>query len=263
MVGGLGLDLHSSVENEWLCLAFLRALGLDVATATIATFTDAHGPVRALVVDRFDRQWRRDGDGREWIARLPQEDFCQATATPSERKYESDGGPGIAACLDVLARGMRAEADTMTFTLAQLAFWLLAAVDGHAKNFSIFLRRDGHTMTPLYDVLSAWPIIGARAGTLPRQRVRLAMALRGTSVHYELSRIHARHWHALAGRLAARDAWMRMVTLVEGADAAMATVESALPNAFPLDVCEAIAAGVRDQRRRFLAEVVAGGRSSP
>ncbi len=47
--------------------------------------------------------------------------------------------------------------DVRAFVLSQLAFWLLAAIDGHAKNFSLFRRRDGYLLAPLYDVLSAWP----------------------------------------------------------------------------------------------------------
>lgn len=39
------------------------------------------------------------------------------------------------------------------------SFWLLAAIDGHAKNFSVFLLLGGYHLTPLYDVISAWPLI--------------------------------------------------------------------------------------------------------
>jgi serine/threonine-protein kinase HipA len=264
LVGGIRADLHASVENEWLCLAFLRALGLPVAEAAVSTFTDDFGPVRALVVRRFDRL-RVDAAGGTpaWIARLPQEDLCQATGTPADRKYESDGGPGLIACLDVLVRGLRPAEDAATFALTHLAFWLLAATDGHAKNFSIFLRRDGHVMTPLYDVLSAWPVIGHGTGRLPRQQARLAMALRGRSPHHELARIHASHWRALARRVPVRDAWDRMLALVEGADAAMEACVPLLPTDFPADVFDAIATGVRDHRARFLQAVATGLDASP
>ncbi|MCU0626252.1 MAG: HipA domain-containing protein [Gemmatimonadaceae bacterium] len=260
LVGAMRADLHASVENEWLCLAFLRALGLRVTDASMATFTDEHGPVRALVVERFDRRLvARGADAVPWLARLPQEDLCQATATAPDRKYESDGGPGIARCVELLTRGSRPEEDTLDFALAQLAFWLLAATDGHAKNFSIFLRRDGFVMTPLYDVLSAWPIIGRGPGMLPRQKARLAMALRGTSPHDELARIHASHWRALADRLPSRTAWARMIALVDGAESAARSLERVLPADFPAAVHDAIVAGVLDHRQRFLDAVVAMG----
>ncbi|MEO0617693.1 MAG: HipA N-terminal domain-containing protein, partial [Pseudomonadota bacterium] len=65
-----GMDLTHSVENEHFCLRLLAAFGLPVAQTEIATF----GDTKALVVERFDRLWARDGR----LLRLPQEDCCQA-----------------------------------------------------------------------------------------------------------------------------------------------------------------------------------------
>jgi serine/threonine-protein kinase HipA len=100
--GGLQLGLSDSVDNEWLCAALFEAIQLPVARTQIATFGDQ----RVLVVERFDRLWSNIGtlDPNAarfkppldaWIARLPQEDFCQATGLPSDAKYEKDGGPGM------------------------------------------------------------------------------------------------------------------------------------------------------------------------
>ena len=110
----------------------LDGVGLPVAPVEICCFDDE----KALAVERFDRRFAADG---RWILRLPQEDFCQATGQPPHKKYEADGGPRMADCLTVLAASENSEADRRTFVCAQLAFWLLAATDGHAKNFSIFL----------------------------------------------------------------------------------------------------------------------------
>lgn len=45
--------------------------------------------------------------------------------------------------------------------MTQIVFWMMAATDGHAKNFSISIGPQGrYHLTPLYDVLSAWPVIG-------------------------------------------------------------------------------------------------------
>ncbi|RYG08826.1 MAG: type II toxin-antitoxin system HipA family toxin, partial [Burkholderiales bacterium] len=144
LIGNLRADMSDSVENEWLCAKLLTLLGFDVAATDMAQF----GRQKVLVVERFDRQWI---DGERWIARLPQEDFCQAHGWPGELKYENEGGPGMRAGISLLAGGSNARADTLQFVLVQLAFWLLAATDGHAKNFSIFLERGGgYRMTPLY-----------------------------------------------------------------------------------------------------------------
>ena len=154
LVGNMRADMAQSVENEWLCATLLKEPGFDVATTHMGQF----GRQKVLIVERFDRRWM---DDRRWIARLPQEDFCQAPATPGDLKYESDGGPGIRAGLNLLGSGNHADTDKLTFIKAQRVFWLMAATDGHAKNFSIFLERGGgFHMTPLYDVLSAWPIMG-------------------------------------------------------------------------------------------------------
>ena len=196
LVAGGQLDLRDSVENEWLCMQFLRALSLPTARTDIATF----GEQKALVVERFDRAVLDKDDGGKWIARLPQEDFCQATGTPPSRKYEADGGPGIAAGLSLLGSSVAAETDKMLFACAQLVFWLLAAPDGHAKNFSIFLLPgNAFEMTPFYDVLSAWPVIGKGAGKRPYQEAKLAMGLKAKNMHRALQEVQPRHWRVFGG----------------------------------------------------------------
>jgi serine/threonine-protein kinase HipA len=242
------LDLRTSVENEWLCVRLLAELGLPTARVEMATF----GAQRVLVVERFDRRRLRGGAEGSWIARLPQEDFCQVTGTPAHRKYEVDGGPGMVRCLDILAAGANAGGDRLVFVLAQLAFWLLAATDGHAKNFSIHLQRDNRfTLTPLYDVLSAWPVIGKGAGKLPLQKAALAMALRGSNAHYRLSEIQARHWQALAERAGAPGAFDAMVRLVDAVEAATERAAADLPPGFPAAVAQSIFRGMSAQVARF------------
>src|SRR5207247_8200343 len=64
-----GIDLSNSVENEYYCLKLMAAFGLPVNAAEIRVF----GETKALVIERFDRKWTRDGR----LLRIPQEDFCQ------------------------------------------------------------------------------------------------------------------------------------------------------------------------------------------
>ncbi|MEO6625523.1 MAG: type II toxin-antitoxin system HipA family toxin [Burkholderiaceae bacterium] len=249
LVGNVGADMTSSVENEWLSHSLLRALGFEVAGTEMARF----GRQGVLVVERFDRRWM---EGGAWIARLPQEDLCQATGMPGDLKYESDGGPGICTCLALLAGSNQAKADSLRFVLAQLAFWLMAAIDGHAKNFSIFLERGGgYRLTPLYDVLSAWPIIGNGPNQISPRRAKLSMALRGKNVHYHLHEIHTRHWQALALQSGVPDAFDRMVGLVLQVPYALEQVGAELPVGFPRPVFAAIRRGMLAQAERFVAEL--------
>ena len=256
LVGHMRADLRDSVENEWLCMHLLGELGLPVPRTEIGRFSDEVGEEKALVVERFDRKFATtSGSRRQWITRLPQEDFCQALGVPATRKYEVDGGPGIPAGFALLAAGDQPTEDSVIFAKAQLAFWLLAAPDGHAKNFSIFLRRDGYVLTPLYDVISAWPIIGHGANKWAQQKVKLAMALRGNRPHRELNRIAYRHWQRLASQTGAADALEQLAAMVQGAENALHRVGSALPKGFPEQIWRTISRGVLSQRDRFLASV--------
>jgi serine/threonine-protein kinase HipA len=257
---GLPFDVNDSAENEWLCAEILRELGLPVARTEIARF----GEQKALVVERFDRRWQGiEGDpcaprftppAGAWIARLPQEDFCQATGTPVDRKYESNGGPGIPAVMEILARSEHPAWDRLTFALAQLAFWLLAAIDGHAKNFSIHHGPGGFSLTPLYDVLSAWPFIGHGPRKLPLQDVKLAMAMRGCRPHYLLREIQPRHFERFAASLGDPEAWPAMQQLVQRVPAALEQVATRLTTGFPVHVWDTISKGMIRQCERFLAE---------
>ena len=249
LVGGSRLDLTHSVHNEWLCAQLLRELDLPVATTDIATF----GNKTVLAVERFDRQWVEGADtSPRWIARIPQEDFCQLLGRASHEKYEAQGGPGMAHCLQVLRGSRTATADIRHFLCAQLAFWLLAATDGHAKNFSIFLLPGGgYRMTPLYDVISVWPVIGQGPNQVAWQEAKLAMAVRLKNVHYQLDRIQTRHWHGLAQRSGAEGVWDAMQALVARVDPAIAAVQGLLPAGFPEPTAGAIFDGLRRQQGRW------------
>jgi serine/threonine-protein kinase HipA len=270
--GGLQLDLSDSVDNEWLCAALLEALGLPVARTEIVKF----GEQRVLAVERFDRGWQNIADANPaaarfkppataWIARLPQEDFCQAIGLPSEKKYEKDGGPGMTQILRLLARSETPERDSSVFAQLQLAFWLLAATDGHAKNFSIFHRRNGYGLTPCYDVISAWPVIGNKARQLQPQKVRMAMAMRaGARPHYKWDEIQPRHFNARAERLPDTNLWAAMVAMARSVPGATAIVEKRLPSDFKQSVWISITKGAAKKAQEFLtvAEKLEGGKSA-
>lgn len=247
LVGNMQADMRTSVYNEWLCLKLMGALGFDVAHADIVTFAD-HAPV--LVVERFDRKLH---PSREWILRLPQEDFCQARGVNPAIKYEADGGPGVEQLAQVLHGSQNARADLRTLLASQITFWLMAATDGHAKNFSIRLHAGGaYTLTPLYDVLSAWPIIGKGKNQLAWKNAKLAMAVSGKNRHYHLATVMRRHFNATAAKCGwgenAEDIIGELLSKVDGA---IETVAKQLPPGFPEDVATAIFKGMRTQARRL------------
>ena len=256
-----GLDFKRSVENEWLCAQFLDANGLNVANTSIERFED----LTVLVVERFDRRWlgakpaavnRRGFSPTKGVSvvRLPQEDFCQAFGLPLQKKYENHGGPSIADGLQLLSGSEQSAADRSHFVVTQLIFWLLAAPDGHAKNFSIQHGIGGrYHLTPLYDVLSAWPLIG-KGPKLPQyEKVSLAMAVRGRNAHYRLNSIQTRHWFELARSAGVQGLWERMIESVERAPDAIASIEKKLPEEFPESVYAAIAKGIGRHAKEFLA----------
>jgi serine/threonine-protein kinase HipA len=205
--------------------------------------------VKVLVVERFDRRWAEDGS---WLIRLPQEDMCQALGVPPAFKYESDGGPGIEKIMYLLLGSAEGLRDRKIFMTTQVLFWLLAAIDGHAKNFSIFLMPGGsYRLTPMYDVMSAYPLVAKRQ--LEQQNFKMAMAIRGNSVHYQWTRIMYRHWLSMAVRCRFSPEEMSQIIddLLERMDDVIETVGGQLPPTFPSEASEAIFGGMRNAREKL------------
>ena len=248
LVGKRRADMRTSVENEWLCARILRAYGIPVANCEVATF----GESKALIVERFDRRLAQAGT--YWL-RLPQEDFCQATATPANAKYENEGGPGMVGIARLLAGSQDAAADIATFLKAQLVFLLLRATDGHAKNFSIFLQAGGeYRMTPLYDVLSAWPVIGQSPDLIPPQRVAMAMAWLGKNRHYLAAAVRRSHVEQTARKCGyPADPAQLVDAVIAQTPAVIAQVASELPPGFPQALAAQMLDGLALGARSLLA----------
>lgn len=239
-VGRSRADFSTSVENEWLCSRLALAFGLPAAECRIEQF----GAYKVLAVERFDRKLLGT-----WWARLPQEDFCQALGIGSGLKYENQGGPGMSTIIDKLRGSARAASDRETFLATQLFFWLLAAPDGHAKNFSIFLEQGGaYRLTPLYDVLSAWPVIGDGPNMFQWKKVTMAMAVRAGNAHYRMAEILRRHWNDTAKSNAVGTNFEATIErFIQRAPQAIAEVQAQLPDNFPARVSDCIFDGVMRQ----------------
>jgi serine/threonine-protein kinase HipA len=239
-------DFSTSVENEWLCMNLLAEFDLSVATTALLRF----GNQKALGVERFDRRLHSSGS---WLMRLPQEDFCQVNGVPSHLKYESDGGPGLADLAGVLSSSVHAQQDLSTLLKTQILFWLLAAPDGHAKNFSIRVLPQGrYALTPLYDVMSIWPVEGKAVNQFSRLEAKLAMALLGKNKHYHWRDIQRRHFNSTAARCFQRtDAEDLIEQVLARTPAAIDKVTSKLPKGFPEKVAESIFNGLRQAAHKL------------
>ncbi|MEM5298390.1 type II toxin-antitoxin system HipA family toxin [Burkholderia sp. JPY481] len=246
LVGNRLADLSTSVENEWLCMRILRAFGLPVANTEVLSF----GRQRVLAVERFDRQMHSSGT---WLLRLPQEDFCQVYGVPSHRKYENEGGPGVLDLARILQQSVDARQDLETLLASQILFWMLAAPDGHAKNFSIRLLAGGqYRLTPLYDVMSIWPVEGNGPNQWSWYKARLAMGLWSRSKHDAFRDVQRRHFNAMALKCSyGANAEPLIQRLIEQTPGVIERVSAELPERFPGKVAERIFKGLQNSAARL------------
>lgn len=241
------IDLSQSVENEYICTLIAKEFGLPVPHC----FMMQVGQVKALAVERFDRRYATD---RSWIMRLPQEDFCQVLNVPSARKYENHGGPGITDIMKTLLGSATPEQDRYLFMKSQVLFWLLAATDGHAKNFSVFIEPEGRfRLTPFYDILSVYPVFGGRG--LNRRDAKLAMGLASSKgKKYAIEQIFPRHFFQTAKTVGfERSAMEEILTeLANSVDDVIKRVTQQLPADFPDTISSTILEGLKARSARLI-----------
>lgn len=242
VVARVQIDLSTSVENEWLCMNILSAYGIECAETRIADFDGQ----KTLIVTRFDRRLAEDST---WWIRVPQEDMCQVLGISPDTKYEAEGGPGIIDIMQVLLASGNALSDRLNFIKIQILFWMLAAIDGHGKNFSLFIGPFGRFhLTPIYDVLSAYPVMGHGAKKLSPEKIRMAMAVYGKNRHYKWNNIFPRHW-IHTGELAGLNALVIkdiLADIKEKTPQVIYTVSSHLPKDFPPELAELIFRGLEN-----------------
>ncbi len=171
-----GLDGHA--ENEHLCLALARALGLPAARSEVRRFENES----AIIVERYDRT-RLPGAMR----RLHQEDLCQVLGLPPTKKYQNEGGPGCAELSEAIwTHSGEPGDDARTFARAIMLNWIIGGTDAHAKNFSMLIGPQGRgRLAPLYDVASILPY------DADLRRLKMATKIGGK---YLLEEVQSRHW---------------------------------------------------------------------
>ena len=181
------LGLAGHVENEHFCQMLAQAAGLRAASSSVCWFEDEV----VIASQRYDR--RRMQDGR--IARIHQEDACQALAVPPWEKYERDGGPGAARIMnEILSYSSRPDVDRKTFMDAVAFNFVILGTDAHAKNYSLLLgAANAMRLAPLYDIASVLPYAHIRDDG----NLKLAMSVER---YYRPNEIMPRHWTKLAQR---------------------------------------------------------------
>jgi serine/threonine-protein kinase HipA len=122
-----------------------QACGLSVAKCDILMVKN----IPYYVSERYDRVW----DGKIWT-RLHQEDFCQLLGYSPKVKYESEGGPRLQQCFDLLKEMELSAADTLAFLDRIIFCFLIGNGDAHAKNFSVVYHGRRPMLSPAYDLLS-------------------------------------------------------------------------------------------------------------
>ena len=140
------------VANEMLCMTLAKAIGLNVP----AVFSRIIGDKPCILVQRYDRYAYERGE----VARVHQEDFCQAMGIPPEQKYQQEGGPPLRDCIAMLRQWSTIPAlDVLAFLDAVIFNVLIGNADAHGKNYSVIYRDGQRRLAPLYDLVCtlAWP----------------------------------------------------------------------------------------------------------
>lgn len=134
----------ASAINETFVMSLATQMGLGVAEVSYQSIA------RACVIKRYDRQLDAIGQ----IKRLHQLDICQIDGKPSTIKYESDGGPTLMRCRELLSQSGINAADTKRFIQWLFFNLYVGNHDSHAKNLSIYFPTGGVRLTPFYDLIS-------------------------------------------------------------------------------------------------------------
>lgn len=181
------------VYNEAVCMTLANKIGLPTAQVEIR-YADG---IDYLLVKRYDRKMTLRSPGplsgglfgaifRTYnFERLHQEDFCQALGVPPEKKYQTEGGPSLKQCFDLLRNVSSIPAIDLQYLLDAVIFnVLIGNHDAHSKNFSLIYDEGPslatHLMEGLYTKLA--PLYDlVNTVYYPELSVKMAMKIGGES----------------------------------------------------------------------------------
>lgn len=202
--------IDESVANEAFCMELARIMRIPAADTYVRPDKEA-----VLVVKRYDRERQEDGS----ILRLHQEDFCQALGVLPEQKYESEGGPSLEQCFNLIKKhSTRPAPDQMAMLQWVIFNFLTGNADAHAKNISILFTDKGPRLAPFYDLISTH-VYESLAD-------KFAMKIGGEN---RPGYIHKRHWERFADSVSLKRKYVLDV-VQEMADQIDHAAESVLEN---------------------------------
>lgn len=176
-------DLENTVENEAFCMMLAQKMGLSTPPVTIHRGLD-----KLYIIQRYDRS--RDKNGN--VARLHQEDFCQALGFLPDQKYESEGGPSLGRCFTLLQEiSISPAADRFALLQWTIFNFFIGNADAHAKNLAIIFTRRGPRLAPFYDLICTQ--------VYPDLSEKLAMKIGGEN---RPGWIQQKHWNKLGESVA-------------------------------------------------------------
>ncbi|MCQ2104487.1 MAG: type II toxin-antitoxin system HipA family toxin [Fibrobacter sp.] len=138
-------ELSSLAVNEYVCVKLAKYSGLSVPEVALKKIQDE----TFIMVERYDRIKRGDS-----VVRLHQEDMCQALGILSDRKYQNDGGPGIADIFQLISQRTSVPLlDARAFIQYVLFNLVIGNCDAHGKNYSLLYDDDILKLSPIYDAV--------------------------------------------------------------------------------------------------------------
>jgi serine/threonine-protein kinase HipA len=204
------------VFNEELCMKLAAAVGIPTAGVKTGAVEGLH----YILVERYDRAFvPSQTGGQSRLEREHQEDFCQALGFVSEHKYQSEGGPSLKQCFDLVRNTSSVPLVDLQSLLNAVIFNLLIGNnDAHGKNFSLIYRTDGQTrLAPLYDLVST--------AAYPELSTKMAMKIGG---EYDPEKIGPKQIEKLANEAALSVPMVRN-QVTELADAVTAALPARAP----------------------------------
>ena len=202
-----------SAANETIVMLTAAHCGLPTAQVFYEPYT------QACVVRRFDRLARPDGT----LGRLVQYDLCQLAGMLSDKKYEKEGGPGIAACAHLIGVYSSQPAVDLRNFVTWIVFNLYVGNnDSHAKNLAMVeVPGQGVALAPFYDLMCT--------RLYPGLSQEFAFAVGGETMPGAVTR---EHLDAMAAELRMRPQFIARLAR-ELAEAMPAAIERAVQTAMP------------------------------